>query len=138
MIWPFRQDHLGPGIWGFHLKKQCKTKVKTDQSMWQIGKLQFIMWELVFLDHQTAVSQHSEQRILKINLWRPQLMRFNHLSTSGPISSILVNMYGSRPVVILGGLLCCAGMVLASYSHSLIELYLTAGLTTGKPGSLFI
>lgn len=49
----------------------------------------------------------------------------------GPISSVLVNNYGSRPVVIVGGLLCCIGMILASYSNSVIELYLTVGFIGG-------
>ncbi|XP_019310501.2 monocarboxylate transporter 2 [Panthera pardus] len=49
----------------------------------------------------------------------------------GPISSVLVNKYGSRPVVMLGGLLCCLGMVTASFSTSVIELYLTVGFITG-------
>lgn len=49
----------------------------------------------------------------------------------GPISSVLVNKYGSRPVVMAGGLLCCLGMVLASYSLNVIELYLTVGFITG-------
>lgn len=56
----------------------------------------------------------------------------------GPISSVLVNNYGSRPVVIVGGLLCCIGMILASYSNSVIELYLTVGFIGGNPGSAFI
>ncbi|XP_046921027.1 monocarboxylate transporter 2 [Lynx rufus] len=49
----------------------------------------------------------------------------------GPISSVLVNKYGSRPVVMIGGLLCCLGMVTASFSTSVIELYLTVGFITG-------
>ncbi|XP_077781183.1 monocarboxylate transporter 2-like isoform X1 [Podarcis muralis] len=49
----------------------------------------------------------------------------------GPISSILVNRYGSRPVVILGGLLCGIGMVSASFCTSIFQLYLCAGLITG-------
>lgn len=49
----------------------------------------------------------------------------------GPISSVLVNNYGSRPVVIVGGLLCCTGMILASFSNSVIELYLTIGFIGG-------
>ncbi|EDM16524.1 rCG59598, isoform CRA_b [Rattus norvegicus] len=49
----------------------------------------------------------------------------------GPISSVLVNNYGSRPVVIVGGLLCCTGMILASFSSSVIELYLTVGFIGG-------
>ncbi|XP_017391773.1 monocarboxylate transporter 2 [Cebus imitator] len=49
----------------------------------------------------------------------------------GPISSVLVNKYGSRPVVIAGGLLCCLGMVLASFSSSVVQLYITMGFITG-------
>ncbi|XP_012781840.2 monocarboxylate transporter 2 [Ochotona princeps] len=49
----------------------------------------------------------------------------------GPISSVLVNKYGSRPVVIVGGLLCCLGMVLASFATSVIQLYLTMGFIGG-------
>ncbi|EHB09279.1 Monocarboxylate transporter 2 [Heterocephalus glaber] len=49
----------------------------------------------------------------------------------GPISSILVNKYGSRPVVIVGGLLCCLGMVLASFSNSVVQLYVTVGFIGG-------
>ncbi|XP_010335563.1 monocarboxylate transporter 2 isoform X1 [Saimiri boliviensis] len=49
----------------------------------------------------------------------------------GPISSVLVNKYGSRPVVIAGGLLCCLGMVLASFSGSVVQLYITMGFITG-------
>lgn len=49
----------------------------------------------------------------------------------GPISSILVNKYGSRPVVIVGGLLCCLGMILASFSNSVVQLYITVGFIGG-------
>ncbi|XP_036025494.1 monocarboxylate transporter 2 [Onychomys torridus] len=49
----------------------------------------------------------------------------------GPVSSVLVNNYGSRPVVIVGGLLCCTGMILASFSNSVIQLYLTVGFIGG-------
>ncbi|EPQ15669.1 Monocarboxylate transporter 2 [Myotis brandtii] len=51
--------------------------------------------------------------------------------SSSPISSILVNKYGSRPVVMLGGLLCCVGLVAASFSTSVIELYVTVGFIGG-------
>ncbi|XP_051026732.1 monocarboxylate transporter 2 [Acomys russatus] len=49
----------------------------------------------------------------------------------GPISSVLVNTYGSRPVVMCGGLLCCIGMISASFSNTVTELYLTVGFLTG-------
>nr|XP_056715190.1 monocarboxylate transporter 2-like [Euleptes europaea] len=49
----------------------------------------------------------------------------------GPISSILVNRFGSRPVVIFGGLLCGIGMVSAAFCTSIFQLYICAGLITG-------
>ncbi|XP_047433822.1 monocarboxylate transporter 2 [Mugil cephalus] len=50
---------------------------------------------------------------------------------AGPISSILVNRYGSRPVVMLGGLLVSSGMVLASFGTTIIHLYLCVGVIGG-------
>ncbi|XP_019360339.1 PREDICTED: monocarboxylate transporter 2-like isoform X1 [Gavialis gangeticus] len=49
----------------------------------------------------------------------------------GPISSILVNRFGSRPVVIFGGLLCGIGMVSASFCTSIVQLYICVGLISG-------
>lgn len=49
----------------------------------------------------------------------------------GPISSVLVNKYGSRPVVMIGGLLCCIGMTAASFSESVLHLYVTVGVLGG-------
>ncbi|CAJ0963259.1 unnamed protein product, partial [Ranitomeya imitator] len=50
---------------------------------------------------------------------------------TGPISSIMVNKYGSRPVVIAGGLLCSLGMVSASFCNSVLELYICIGVIGG-------
>nr|XP_031527698.1 monocarboxylate transporter 3 [Vicugna pacos] len=49
---------------------------------------------------------------------------------TGPVSSILVTRFGCRPVMLVGGLLASAGMVLASFATRLLELYLTAGVLT--------
>ncbi|XP_072257524.1 monocarboxylate transporter 2-like [Pyxicephalus adspersus] len=49
----------------------------------------------------------------------------------GPISSILVNKYGSRPVVIAGGLLCCLGMIASSFCNSVVQLYICVGVIGG-------
>ncbi|XP_030072950.1 monocarboxylate transporter 2 [Microcaecilia unicolor] len=49
----------------------------------------------------------------------------------GPISSILVNKYGSRPVVIAGGCLCSCGMIAASFCTSVVELYVCIGFIGG-------
>ncbi|XP_061902960.1 monocarboxylate transporter 2-like isoform X3 [Entelurus aequoreus] len=49
----------------------------------------------------------------------------------GPVSSVLVNRYGSRPIVILGGLMCGVSMVAASFGNSIIYLYLFIGVIAG-------
>ncbi|XP_056380540.1 monocarboxylate transporter 2-like [Hyla sarda] len=49
----------------------------------------------------------------------------------GPVSSILVNRYGSRPVVIAGGLLSGIGMILATFCTSIIQLYICVGVIAG-------
>uniref|UniRef100_A0A8C5MQS7 Monocarboxylate transporter 2 n=1 Tax=Leptobrachium leishanense TaxID=445787 RepID=A0A8C5MQS7_9ANUR len=49
----------------------------------------------------------------------------------GPISSILVNRYGSRPVVLAGGVLCSSGMILASFCNSVLQLYICIGVIGG-------
>uniref|UniRef100_A0A2K6A3H4 Solute carrier family 16 member 8 n=1 Tax=Mandrillus leucophaeus TaxID=9568 RepID=A0A2K6A3H4_MANLE len=52
---------------------------------------------------------------------------------TGPVSSILVTRFGCRPVMLAGGLLASAGMILASFATRLLELYLTAGVLTLRP-----
>ncbi|XP_037008326.2 monocarboxylate transporter 1 [Artibeus jamaicensis] len=49
----------------------------------------------------------------------------------GPISSILVNKYGSRPVMIVGGCLSGCGLVAASFCNSVKELYVCIGVIGG-------
>ncbi|XP_077460048.1 monocarboxylate transporter 2-like [Stigmatopora argus] len=49
----------------------------------------------------------------------------------GPVSSVLVNRYGSRCIVILGGLMCGTSMVAASFGNSIIYLYLCIGVIAG-------
>ncbi|KAI4824058.1 hypothetical protein KUCAC02_012601 [Chaenocephalus aceratus] len=49
----------------------------------------------------------------------------------GPVSSVLVNRYGSRPVVMVGGILVSTGMILASFGKTIMHLYLCVGLIGG-------
>uniref|UniRef100_A0A8C4PZZ8 Solute carrier family 16 member 7 n=1 Tax=Eptatretus burgeri TaxID=7764 RepID=A0A8C4PZZ8_EPTBU len=49
----------------------------------------------------------------------------------GPMSSVLVNRFGSRPVVMLGGVLTATGMFFASFSTSVIQLYICIGVIGG-------
>ncbi|XP_051888680.1 monocarboxylate transporter 4-like [Pristis pectinata] len=50
---------------------------------------------------------------------------------TGPISSVLVNRFGCRPVMMAGGFFASAGMILASLCTSIIQIYLTVGVITG-------
>uniref|UniRef100_A0A8C0NT77 Monocarboxylate transporter 1 n=1 Tax=Canis lupus familiaris TaxID=9615 RepID=A0A8C0NT77_CANLF len=49
----------------------------------------------------------------------------------GPISSILVNKYGSRPIMIVGGCLSGCGLIAASFCNTVQELYLCIGVIGG-------
>ncbi|KAI7792028.1 monocarboxylate transporter 2 isoform X1 [Triplophysa rosa] len=49
----------------------------------------------------------------------------------GPISSILVNTYGCRPIMILGGFLCALGMISASFCNNVLQLYICIGVIGG-------
>lgn len=53
---------------------------------------------------------------------------------SGPLCSILVNRFGCRPVMMVGGLFASLGMILASFSTSIIHIYLCTGVITGQTG----
>ncbi|KAM4531789.1 monocarboxylate transporter 4-like isoform 1-T2 [Odontesthes bonariensis] len=50
---------------------------------------------------------------------------------SGPLCSVLVNRFGCRPVMMVGGLFASLGMILASFSTSIIHIYLSTGVITG-------
>lgn len=49
----------------------------------------------------------------------------------GPISSILVNKYGSRPIMIAGGCLSGSGLIAASFCNTVQELYFCIGVIGG-------
>uniref|UniRef100_A0A8C1I2K1 Solute carrier family 16 member 3b n=1 Tax=Cyprinus carpio carpio TaxID=630221 RepID=A0A8C1I2K1_CYPCA len=50
---------------------------------------------------------------------------------SGPICSILVNRFGCRPVMMVGGLFASLGMILASFATNIIHIYICTGVITG-------
>ncbi|XP_029454893.1 monocarboxylate transporter 4 isoform X2 [Rhinatrema bivittatum] len=50
---------------------------------------------------------------------------------TGPLCSVCVNRFGCRPVMMVGGIFASAGMVLASFCTSIIQIYFTAGVITG-------
>ncbi|XP_037332043.2 monocarboxylate transporter 4-like [Pungitius pungitius] len=50
---------------------------------------------------------------------------------TGPLCSVLVNRFGCRPVMMVGGLFASLGMIMASFSTSIIHIYLSTGVITG-------
>ncbi|KAK2815444.1 hypothetical protein Q5P01_025911 [Channa striata] len=50
---------------------------------------------------------------------------------TGPLCSVLVNKFGCRPVMMIGGLFASLGMILASFATSIIHIYLCTGVITG-------
>ncbi|XP_069056220.1 monocarboxylate transporter 6-like isoform X1 [Pleurodeles waltl] len=49
----------------------------------------------------------------------------------GPVCSILVERYGCRVTVFIGGILAGVGMVASSFAQTIIQLYVTAGFIAG-------
>ncbi|XP_028263296.1 monocarboxylate transporter 4 [Parambassis ranga] len=50
---------------------------------------------------------------------------------TGPLCSVLVNKFGCRPVMMVGGLFASLGMILAAFATSIIHIYLCTGVITG-------
>ncbi|XP_070708396.1 monocarboxylate transporter 4 [Pempheris klunzingeri] len=50
---------------------------------------------------------------------------------TGPLCSVLVNRFGCRPVMMVGGIFASLGMILASFATSIIHIYLCTGVITG-------
>nr|XP_055048912.1 monocarboxylate transporter 4-like [Misgurnus anguillicaudatus] len=50
---------------------------------------------------------------------------------TGPLCSILVNRFGCRPVMLVGGLFASLGMILASFATNIMHIYLCTGVITG-------
>ncbi|XP_068611177.1 monocarboxylate transporter 2-like [Brachionichthys hirsutus] len=62
--------------------------------------------------------------------WIPSIM-LAVMYAAGPISSVLVNTYGCRPIIMMGGCLCTIGMVAASFCNSVVQLYFCIGVIGG-------
>lgn len=55
----------------------------------------------------------------------------NSVCVSGPLCSVLVNRFGCRPVMMIGGLFASLGMIVASFATNIMHIYLSAGVITG-------
>ncbi|XP_078257439.1 monocarboxylate transporter 7-like isoform X2 [Rhinoraja longicauda] len=55
----------------------------------------------------------------------------NRSLVPAPLSSVLSNHFGYRPVVMLGGLLVSLGMMAASFARTIVDMYIAIGLVSG-------
>lgn len=62
--------------------------------------------------------------------WVPSIMT-SVLHAGGPFCSVLVERFGCRATVMLGGVLSGLGMAASSFTQSIGQLYVTAGVITG-------
>ncbi|EHB10787.1 Monocarboxylate transporter 6 [Heterocephalus glaber] len=62
--------------------------------------------------------------------WFPSILGAM-VQAGGPLCSILVGRYGCRVTMMLGGVLASLGMVASSFSRTITQLFLTAGMITG-------
>ncbi|XP_022599238.1 monocarboxylate transporter 6 [Seriola dumerili] len=62
--------------------------------------------------------------------WVPSIMT-SVLHAGGPFCSVLVERLGCRATVMLGGVLSGLGMAASSFTQSISQLYITAGVITG-------
>ncbi|XP_044151985.1 monocarboxylate transporter 7 [Bufo gargarizans] len=53
------------------------------------------------------------------------------LTFTAPISTVLSNRFGHRPVVMFGGFLVSMGMILASFARNVVEIYVSIGVVSG-------
>ncbi|XP_068119146.1 monocarboxylate transporter 7-like isoform X2 [Hyperolius riggenbachi] len=53
------------------------------------------------------------------------------LTFTAPLSTVLSNRFGHRPVVMLGGLLISVGMIAASFARNVEEMYVAIGVVSG-------
>ncbi|KAG9267938.1 monocarboxylate transporter 6 [Astyanax mexicanus] len=65
-----------------------------------------------------------------VTSWVPSIMTAV-LHAGGPLCSLLVERFGCRATVIMGGVLSGIGMAASAFTNSIVELYITAGVITG-------
>lgn len=70
------------------------------------------------------------------SLWWIGSLNTGLMFGAGPLVNLVLSQIGSRFTIILGGILSSLGLFLASFSTTVIHLYLTYGLLTGLGFSL--
>uniref|UniRef100_A0A3B4CYQ5 Major facilitator superfamily (MFS) profile domain-containing protein n=1 Tax=Pygocentrus nattereri TaxID=42514 RepID=A0A3B4CYQ5_PYGNA len=62
--------------------------------------------------------------------WVPAIMTAV-LHAGGPVCSVLVERFGCRATIMVGGILSGIGMVASSFAQTMVYLYIAAGIITG-------
>lgn len=55
---------------------------------------------------------------------------------TAPLSTMLSNRFGYRPVVMVGGFLISLGTITSAFSNSIIEMYITIGIVSAAVAKL--
>ncbi|XP_076605286.1 monocarboxylate transporter 2-like [Chaetodon auriga] len=102
-------------------------------------------WVVVFGAHISIGFAYSTSKVLSIFFseiqeqlesstsevaWISSIMLAS-MYAGGPVSSVLVGRFGSRPIAMLGGVMCAVSMATASVGNSIIFLYLCIGVIAG-------
>ncbi|XP_020309911.1 monocarboxylate transporter 6 [Oncorhynchus kisutch] len=80
---------------------------------------------IFFTDLQTEFQASNQE-----TSWVPSIMT-SVLHAGGPFCSVMVERFGCRTTVMVGGVLSGLGMAASSFTHTITELYVTAGVITG-------
>ncbi|KAK9404580.1 Monocarboxylate transporter 1 [Crotalus adamanteus] len=83
-------------------------------------------WRSIFFKEIEIIFEASSSKVS----WISSIM-LAVMYAGGPISSVLVNKYGSRPVMIAGGCLSGCGLIGASFCNTVEELYFCVGVVGG-------
>jgi len=51
---------------------------------------------------------------------------------TAPLSTVMSNRFGYRPVVMLGGFLISLGTITTAFTKTITEMYITMGVVAGK------
>ena len=73
--------------------------------------------------------------IFRFSAWVGSIT-YGLMFATGPISTVLSERVGCRPVAVLGGVIAMSGRLLASFSDSIFKMYLTEGFLLGVGASL--
>ncbi|CAG5903284.1 unnamed protein product [Menidia menidia] len=77
------------------------------------------------------VKQEVKMEVRRIRDWNLGLGEEPRPGSAGPFCSVLVERFGCRATVMFGGVLSGVGMAASSFTRSITELYITAGVITG-------